>query len=213
MNGSIPFFTVSMSFSNIHLSYLALGDSYTVGHNVPNDANYPNQTATLLSLRAPHIIAQTGWTTDELMKKLNESKIIETFSVVSLLVGVNNQFRGRSVLNFREEFGPLVDAAIHFAGGIPEHVVVLSIPDWGATPFGFNNSRSGHVAKDIDLFNNVCKEIAAARGCKYIDVTESTRKHGMMKGFVASDGLHPSGKEYALWAALLAEKIQFMTFP
>lgn len=193
-------------------TYLALGDSYTIGEQVPYQDNFPNQTARLLRERGmelsdPLIIATTGWTTDELQAAILEHRLQETFDIVSLLIGVNNQYRGRSVDNFREEFTQLLQQAIHFANGHHDHVFVLSIPDWGLTPFGEGKDRQ-QVSKEIDAYNEVCEQVAKQYACHYIYITDSTREHAQQADFLVEDHLHPSGKEYAIWAHKLSAEIQ-----
>ena len=193
-------------------SYLALGDSYTIGEQVSSQDNFPHQTVSLLKKRhvdvgAPVIIATTGWTTDELAASIREHNIVDKFSIVSLLIGVNNQYRGRSVENYREELEQLVNQAIGFADGHPEHVFVLSIPDWGVTPFAEDRDRN-KIALEIDAYNAAKKEIVLAYKCHYLDITESTRKNGADGEYLVEDRLHPSGKEYAIWAEKLAAEIE-----
>lgn len=193
-------------------TYLALGDSYTIGEQVPLNENFPHQTVALLKelgtdVADPVTIATTGWTTDELAASVREHNIKENFSFVSLLIGVNNQYRGRSVENYRQEFTALLNEAIAFANGQPERVFVLSIPDWGVTPFAEGRDRL-QVATEIDAYNAACKEIALAHKCQYIEITASTREHGQDKEYLAGDGLHPSGKEYAVWAERLAAAVR-----
>jgi len=192
-------------------SYLALGDSYTIGEQVPMHDNFPYQTVQLLrkqniDVADPVIIATTGWTTDELAASIREHNLHETFSFVTLLIGVNNQYRGRSIENYRDEFLQLLNQAIAFANGNALHVVVVSIPDWGVTPFA-DGRDSQKIAKEIDEYNAACKEITLSHKCRYVEITESTRNHGRDKDFLAPDGLHPSAKEYSLWAEKLASLI------
>jgi len=189
-------------------TYLALGDSYTIGESVPAAENFPHQTVALLwkeglQVADPLIIATTGWTTDELAESIREHKLHESFSIVTLLIGVNNQYRGRSLENYREEFAGLLNQAIIFANGHSRHVVVLSIPDWGVTPFAEGRDRA-KVAEEIDAYNAAAKEISLAHKCGWLDITDSTRAHGQQADYLAEDGLHPSGKEYAVWAERLA---------
>ena len=193
------------------LTYLALGDSYTIGEQVPFAENFPNQTVQILrrqktEISDPVIIATTGWTTDELQAAIREKNLTETFSIVSLLIGVNNQYRGRSVENYTEEFTQLLEQSIHFANGHSQNVFVLSIPDWGITPFAEGKDRSA-IASEIDAYNNAAKKITLSHKCHFIDITDSTRLNGVKTDFLAEDGLHPSGKEYAVWAERLAGKI------
>jgi len=192
-------------------TYLALGDSYTIGEQVPAEDNFPNQTVRLLremklQVADPVIVAITGWTTDELAAAIRERNIHGTYSFVTLLIGVNNQYRGRSVENYREEFLMLLRQAITFAGGSAQHVFVLSIPDWGVTPFAEGRDRV-QIAKGIDAYNAACKEITLANNCHYIDVTDSTRHNGQKDEYLVADALHPSGKEYAIWAKRLADRV------
>ncbi len=193
-------------------TYLALGDSYTIGEKVEAKDNFPHQTAALLrqsglEVADPKIIAVTGWTTDELAAAIEKDNITETFSFVTLLIGVNNQYRERSVENFRQEFQELLNDAIDFAAGEPEHVFVLSIPDWGVTPFAEDRDRA-KIAKEIDAYNKAKEEIVKENNCHWLEITESTRMHGADPAFLVDDNLHYSAKEYALWAEPLASMIK-----
>jgi lysophospholipase L1-like esterase len=154
----------------------------------------------------PVIIATTGWTTDELAASIREHNIQDKFSFVSLLIGVNNQYRGRPVDNYKQEYAQLLDIAIGYANGEPHKVFVLSIPDWGVTPFAEGKDRS-KVAAEIDAYNAACKEISLAHNCHFIEITESTRRNGKNHEYLASDGLHPSTKEYAIWAERMADSV------
>lgn len=196
-------------------SYLALGDSYTIGEQVLPEENFPNQTVALLNkaadgsyhIAAPEIIATTGWTTDELNTAIDVENITASYDIVSLLIGVNNQYRGRPVKNFETEFEQLLQRAIHFANNIPNHVFVLSIPDWGVTPFAEGKDRK-KIAAEIDACNVVCSRTAEKFDTHYIDITTSQRMDGNDNEFLATDKLHPSGKEYAKWATRLATAIK-----
>lgn len=202
-------------------TYLALGDSYTIGEQVPPEENFPHQAAALLNktadgadsrrrgftLAPPKIIAVTGWTTDELDTGINSEQLTGTYDIVSLLIGVNNQYRGRPVSNFKIEFEHLLQRAIQFANNQPQHVFVLSIPDWGVTPFAEGRNRN-EIAAAIDAYNKVCETSAAHFNTHYIDITTSQRVDGAQDDFLAADKLHPSGKEYAKWAAKLAAAIK-----
>lgn len=189
-------------------TYLALGDSYTIGELVPAAENFPHQLVTMLNAQGlkvaePVIVATTGWTTDELAAAIKERNIQDTFSFVTLLIGVNNQYRGRDIDNYRQEYTQLLDTAIRYANGHVNNVFVLSIPDWGITSFAEGRDRV-QIAKDIDAYNAACKDITLAHKCHYLDITNSTRKNGTMPEYLAEDGLHPSGKEYKIWAERLA---------
>lgn len=193
------------------LSYLALGDSYTIGELVPIFDSFPYQTVQLLrkkgiDIHAPEIVAKTGWTTDELNDHIMQIQLREKYDLVTLLIGVNNQYRGRNWYEFKLEFINLLQKAIVFAGGDPKKVFVLSIPDWGVTPFAKDRDIS-KIAKEIDQYNDQCRFVAGDMGCNYIDITHSQRADGTNTEFLASDGLHPSGKEYEKWAVLLHSAI------
>lgn len=191
-----------------NFTYLALGDSYTIGESVPEADRFPNQTASLLaaegiSIAPPHIIAKTGWTTDELDAAIDAAAISDTFSVVTLLIGVNNQYRGRDVADYKTEFTRLLKRAIGFAGNHTDRVVVISIPDWGQTPFAEGRDRD-LIASEIDAYNAANKHIAKKFKVHYLDITPDTRKATDDPSLVASDGLHYSAKEMAIWAGKLA---------
>lgn len=183
--------------------YLALGDSYTIGESVDISERFPIQlTESLKSegveLDDPEIIAKTGWTTDELMAGINQVDLGSDYDLVTLLIGVNNQYRGRDIENYTSEFTQLLEQSIEFAGGNKERVIVVSIPDYGVTPFGQEKGRQ-RIAKEIDAFNSANKAICKRFGVKWIDVTQISRTAFKNKKLVAEDGLHPSGKMYALW--------------
>ncbi|MFC0262808.1 SGNH/GDSL hydrolase family protein [Fontibacter flavus] len=196
-------------------TYLALGDSYTIGEGVEEAGRYPNQTVNLLQgkgidMNLSQIIAKTGWTTDELEKGI-ESAGIEgnTYDLVTLLIGVNNQYRGRDVENYKSEFRLLLQDAINFAKGKADHVVVLSIPDWGVTPFATErNTDQEKVAREINIYNQAKKEIAQEMGTHHIDITERYREIGALPEMVVEDKLHPSALVYQEWASLLAKIIE-----
>lgn len=193
------------------LSYLALGDSYTIGESVTEDQRWPMQLAQRLTLKgspvsAPQIIAKTGWTTDELKAKIVSENITKTYDLVSLLIGVNNQYRGRSVEEFRKEFIDLLETAIQFSGNQPQHVFVVSIPDWGVTPFGKNSPKKS-ISKQIDLFNAIKKQESEKKGILFIDITPISRQATNDASLVAEDGLHPSGKMYQLWTEKIVPEL------
>jgi lysophospholipase L1-like esterase len=193
-------------------SYLALGDSYTIGEKVEEKDNFPNQTVSLLNQKekrfeAPAIIAKTGWTTDELQDKLAQTRLAIPFNIVTLLIGVNNQYRGRSAEEYAIQFEALLQQAVGYAGGKTSHVIVLSIPDWGVTPFAADRDRK-KIAEEIDVFNAINKNIAAQYQVHYIDITPFTREASSDLSLVTEDGLHPSGKDYKRWAERVAQKIE-----
>lgn len=192
-------------------TYLALGDSYTIGEGVPETENFPHQAVHLLnqagySFSRPFIIAQTGWTTDELTAAIAAAAPQGTYDIVSLLIGVNNQYRGRSSAEYAGEFEGLLNKAIAYAGGRSSRVFVLSIPDWGATPFAAGRDRE-QIAREIDQYNAINKAVASRYGVHYIDITPGTREAAADLSLVTSDSLHPSGKDYRRWAAKLAAAV------
>lgn len=191
-------------------TYLALGDSYTIGEMVGDTERFPVQLSARLNFDSidiadPLIIAKTGWTTDELLAAIQEKNVKDTFSIVTLLIGVNNQYRGRDAENYRSELKQLLDIAINYAGGKKEHVFVLSIPDWGVTPFAEGKERS-KIAAEIDKYNRVKKEECDKLGVKYYDITEISRS--TEPDMIASDGLHPSGKMYKLWVDKIYDDVK-----
>jgi lysophospholipase L1-like esterase len=191
----------------VALTFLALGDSYTIGEGVDAGERWPVQLAEHLrgdgaDIANPFIVARTGWTTDELADAIDAAKISGTWDLVSLSIGVNNQYRGRKPEQFRGEFRELLATAIQFAGRKASRVIVLSIPDWGVMPYGEGGDRA-RIAAEIDAYNAVKKAETERAGAAWIDVTPISRS--MKNDGTASDGLHPSGKQYAAWAALALE--------
>jgi lysophospholipase L1-like esterase len=190
------------------LRILALGDSYTIGESVPVEQRWPVQLAALLRQRGlpvaePQIIAKTGWTTDELSAAMDAATLTPPYDLVTLLIGVNNQYRGREVDNYRVEFRALLDRAIDLAGDRPERVLVLSIPDWGVTPFAREKQRdAATVAVEIDAYNAVNREEAQRSGIAWVNITPMTREAATDSTLLAEDGLHPSGRDYARWAGV-----------
>jgi lysophospholipase L1-like esterase len=193
------------------LNYLALGDSYTIGELVPLFENFPYRLVQILrsnqiDMQAPEILAKTGWTTDELLSAMEEYRFQKKYELVTLLIGVNNQYRGRSAEEFREQFSILFHRALDYAGGRKERVVVLSIPDWGLTPFAAERDRAA-IAHEIDMFNEICKQEAEENGVSFADITFGQRQRSSDLSYLVTDQLHPSGKEYAEWAKLISEKL------
>ncbi|HYF30169.1 MAG TPA: SGNH/GDSL hydrolase family protein [Chitinophagaceae bacterium] len=192
-------------------TYLALGDSYTIGEGVPLHESFPYQAVQMLRkagkrFHAPEIIAKTGWTTDELSAAIAQTALQPTYDLVTLLIGVNNQYRGRSIEEYAVQFDELLQQAITFAGNQPGHVVVLSIPDWGATPFAADRDPQ-KIATAIDAFNMINKTISNNYKVHYLDITPGTRTSASDESMLAPDKLHPSGKEYKRWAENLATTV------
>jgi lysophospholipase L1-like esterase len=196
-----------------NFTYLALGDSYTIGESVKQAASFPYQLQGLLKAQNipvadPKIIAVTGWTTDELQAAIKRENLNGTFSFVTLLIGVNNQYRGYPLSTYKKEFTELLQTAITYAGGNKTRVFVVSIPDWGATPFGKNSGRSTQtIAGEIDNFNAANQEITLAAGVSYTNITPASRNAATDLSLVADDGLHPSAKMYTEWATALSTKV------
>jgi len=194
-------------------TYLALGDSYTIGQGVEESERYPVQLTNRLKaenidIEVPYIIAKTGWTTGELIYNVKNSEIEDsTFSMVSLLIGVNNQFRGFDFERYKIEFTSLLEKAIGLAGDNAERVFVVSIPDYGATPFG-QSSNPEKIAEEIDQFNAANKSITESYGIAYFDITAISRKAKEDLELVASDHLHPSGKMYGEWVDLIFPQVK-----
>jgi lysophospholipase L1-like esterase len=190
------------------MSYLALGDSYTIGEGAYPQERWPNQLAARLRERGydvpePKIVAKTGWTTDELAEGIAQQLPHPgKYSLVTLLIGVNNQYRGREIDEYRQQFVSLLQQSIGFAGGDARRVIVVSIPDWGVTKFAEHRDRS-RIAADIDRFNAVNREEAERAGARYADVTAISRTHGADPAYLMSDGLHPSARAYAEWVEVV----------
>ena len=190
------------------MRYLALGDSYTIGEGVAEDSRWPVQLARALrgegiAFDDPDIIAATGWTSDELDAAIDTAQPADDYDLVSLLIGVNNQYRGRAVDEYRHQFAELLERAIGFAGGRSERVLVLSIPDWGATRFGRDSGRDlAVVADELDAYNDAARGICATRGVAFVDITPVSRDGGAAPEMLADDGLHPSAAMYARWTQL-----------
>lgn len=192
-------------------TYLALGDSYTIGESVPKEMRWPVQLAAQfkkagLNVDAPRIIATTGWTTDELIKAIDENKISEQYDMVSLLIGVNNQYRGYPIATYTLEFKDLLSRSIRLAGGA-NMVFVVSIPDYGVTPFG-QKKDAPKIASEIDQYNSIAKEICEQKGIKFINITDLSKKALSDSLLVAVDGLHPSGKMYTEWVERIFPEVK-----
>jgi lysophospholipase L1-like esterase len=182
--------------------YLALGDSYTIGESVTPADRWPNQLALKLRIPEPQIIAKTGWTTDELSGAIDAADPKGPFDLVTLLIGVNNQYRGRSADEYRQQFAGLLHRAIGFAGGEGQRVVVVSIPDWGVTPYAAGRDR-GRIASEIDRFNAIGREETARGGARWVDITAISRRAATDRALIAADGLHPSAVMYAEWVKII----------
>ena len=189
-----------------HGGFLALGDSYTIGEGVSDYERWPNQLAAALRARGfaiddPRIIATTGWTTNELGVAIDAADPGNDHALVSLLVGVNNHYRGRSVENFAAEFSELLERSITFVGGRCGHVFVVSIPDWGVTTFARDSGRAvAVIATEINAFNATARSIAESKDIAFVDITDLTRDH---PNEIVGDGLHPNAAQYTRWVIRL----------
>jgi len=190
----------------------ALGDSYTIGTSVSESDRYPVQTAAILkaqgiNIATPDIIATNGWTTTNLINGINESRLADIYDAVSLLIGVNNQYQGGTIENYTQEFTSLIQRSVQFAGGKPDHVFVISIPDYSVTPFA-RGRNTKEIAAEIDAFNNANKTVAENYKVNYLNITEESRKAANDPSLIAPDSLHFSGKEYSIWSGKLAPMIK-----
>ncbi|MCG8320906.1 MAG: SGNH/GDSL hydrolase family protein [Cytophagales bacterium] len=185
------------------LKFLALGDSYTIGESVPEEDRWPvvlanKLTVSGLPVEKPEIIATTGWTTDELKKGIKEASPKGKYDLVSLLIGVNNQYRGYEMAVYEEEFQELLDVAIAFADNNPSRVFVVSIPDYAVTPFGLDKDPE-KITREIDQYNKINRSLAERSSVRYFNITGISRQASTDPELVAGDGLHPSGKMYHQW--------------
>ncbi len=198
--------------SLINYSYLALGDSYTIGQSVSASDRFPAQTAQLLAsenIKADSLlyIATTGWTTSNLLSSIASQNPSPHYDIVTLLIGVNDQYQGVDTATYRARFIQCLQKAVQLAANRPDRVFVLSIPDYSATPF-VPASDKARVSMEIDWFNAINKQVTWQYNIAYIDITPSTRLAAIDPSLIANDGLHPSGKEYAVWAQMLAPFIR-----
>jgi lysophospholipase L1-like esterase len=200
----------SVQDDRMTLGYLALGDSYTIGEGVPQAGRWPVQLANALRARGvplgdPRIIATTGWTTDELLAAIDAAEPLGQWDFVTLLIGVNNQYRGRGLDEYRDEFATVLARAQALAGGRAGRVLVVSIPDWGVTPFAGTKDRDrARIASELDAFNAAAREVSASRGIAFVDITPISRERGAEAAMLVDDGLHPSAAMYALWTDRIA---------
>lgn len=196
------------------LRFLAVGDSYTIGESVSAEDRWPEQLVHALRragtpMADPSLVATTGWTTDELATGIETAAPEGLFDLVSLMIGVNDQYRGRTVETFRGGFLELLGRATRFADDRPSRVIVVSIPDWGVTPFARAEKRDpAAVAREIDAFNDVIREEARTATCRIVDITDISRRAADDPGLIADDGLHPSALMYRMWTERLLPVVQ-----
>jgi lysophospholipase L1-like esterase len=200
------------------VTLLCLGDSYTIGEGVPFYEAYPSQAVQLLragghTFAAPEILARTGWTTDELEQAIARTRLLPQYDFVTLLIGVNNEYRGRDLEEYARDFDALLRQAIRSAGERPENVFVISIPDWGISPFAgahlpdAKGRDQAIVSEEINAFNAAAEKLTRSRQVAFIDITEHSRSFSGHADAFTADGLHPSALQYQYWAQQLAEKI------
>ena len=204
--------TTAVGTSGQTNTYLALGDSYTIGESVSVQERFPHQAVKMLhdngvEVSTPQIIAITGWTTRNLLNALDANPPQNNYSIVTLLIGVNNQYQGKSITEYKIEFTTLLNRAIQYAGNKKNRVFVLSIPDYSVTPFAAN-SDTARIAREIDAFNQVNHDVSIQSGVTWIDITGISRQAKTDPSLIAIDGLHPSGVQYRKWAELLAPLIK-----
>jgi len=190
------------------INYLALGDSYTIGQGLEESERWPNQLGQKLEengyeIGAIDIIAKTGWTTTNLINNIELTELGE-FNLVSLLIGVNNQFQNKSFEIFRSEFDLLVEKSIQITGS-NKRVFILSIPDYGVTPFGSSNSDM--IAQELDMYNDYMNQRCFEQNISFVNITEISRQLADSPGSLAEDNLHPSGSQYAKWVKELFPKV------
>lgn len=194
------------------LQYLALGDSYTIGQSVDQAQSFPYQLKTSLTqqgytLADPKIIAVTGWTTTDLINGIAQANLTQKYDFVTLLIGVNNQYQGKSQAQYRTEFVQLLNTAIGFAGGNKKHVFVLSIPDYSVTPFALGLDKA-RIAAEIDQFNDINYNESTLAGVNYLNITGISRQAATTPALIAGDGLHPSAAMYQMWVTWLTPLVE-----
>jgi lysophospholipase L1-like esterase len=190
------------------IRYLALGDSYTIGEGVDMESRFPQQLVRRLRgdglVVQLDVVARTGWTTDELWQEIEDANITQPYDLVTLLIGVNNQYQGDGIEKYSRDFDFLLEKAIGFAGGDPRRVIVISIPDWGVTPFAQERrTLTSQISMEIDKFNKVNRKQTEIAGVQYVNITPISREAEADKTLLAGDGLHPSGRMYSEWIELI----------
>jgi lysophospholipase L1-like esterase len=203
--------TISCAQKN-KISYLALGDSYTIGESIPENLRWPVQLVDQLnnsgfSMAQPEIIATTGWTTDELQTAINEENPSTNYKLVSLLIGVNNQYRGYPIKQYKIEFKKLLEQAISFADGKAERIFVVSIPNYGVTPFGMEKGED-RIRNELLIYDAIADSISSEFNIPFINITPISEKAKTDASYIASDQLHPSGKQYSEWVDLMLPRVK-----
>ncbi len=192
---------------------LCLGDSYTIGQSVKTEERFPEQTIALLQqkkikIAKPEIVAKTGWTSKDLINAIHQKSLNNDFDCVTLLIGVNDQFRGIDTAVYRKNFETLLKTAISCAGKRNDYVFVMSIPDYGVTPFALSGSKTPkEIGSEIDQFNSIARSITLKYQVQFIDINPSSKKAKDDPSLLSFDKLHPSGKMYGIWAEMLEDAI------
>nr|WP_298931092.1 SGNH/GDSL hydrolase family protein [uncultured Allomuricauda sp.] len=196
---------------NESISFLALGDSYTAATSESTINSWPEQLVQILkkkgtSVNTPEILAKAGWTSTDLLKTIESQQLAPSYGLVSLLIGVNNQYKGKDINIFKEEFPKLLDTSIALAQNNPKNVFVLSIPDWSVTPFARLRDKK-KIVKELNNYNTIIEEEAKKRNVMFIEITQSSRNAAVNPSLIASDSLHPSKKMYKIWAKKISKKL------
>lgn len=194
-----------------HYTYLALGDSYTIGEALPLLQSFPYQAVQLLrrggyDFSAPEIIAKTGWTTEELQAAMAGYAFSSKYDLLTLLIGVNNQYRRQPIILYKQQFEALLNKGLELAGGKKDHLFILSIPDYSLTPYSIKKDRVA-ISKEIDEYNKLKMAICLQYKVPFLDITEAFKAAANKEALIAEDGLHPSAEEYSRWAKKLADAV------
>jgi lysophospholipase L1-like esterase len=201
---------VKNKMSTTTKSYLALGDSYTIGTSIASQDNFPNQLVDSLLANtgdtvSVKIIAQNGWRTDDLQRGIKRTDLEDRYDLVSLLIGVNNQYQGLPIADFEKDFRSLLDSSVKYSGGIKTHIFVVSIPNYGYTPFGA--PKKEEITTDLTLFNTRSKSICEEYGIDFYNITDISLEAETNADFRAKDDLHPSGTQYAAWVSSFLDEV------
>ena len=192
------------------IQYLALGDSYTIGQSVCESCSFPAQllktlqNSNLENKFTLKIIAKTGWTTTNLINAIDSENLSPNYDLVTLLIGVNNQYQHKSFSLYQKEFPELIATSVALAKGYKSNLLVLSIPDYAFTPSGVRSGNKASISSEIDIYNKFARKYCLENNIKFIDITQITKKGLVDKELVAEDGLHPSGKAYRLFVEKIA---------
>jgi lysophospholipase L1-like esterase len=188
-----------------------LGDSYTIGESVPLHKSFPYQVVQLLrkkefNFNAPEIIAKTGWTTEELQDAMSKVTLLSKYDFVTLLIGVNNQYRGGDAIEYKQQYEEILKKAIELANSKKDHVIIVSIPDYSVTTHA-ETMDTEKISREIEVFNSINKALSIQYKVQYVDITSGSKSVKNDPSLIAQDGLHPSEKQYAVWAKKIVELI------